>query len=301
MAVTYTQPKPNPRSGAVNARWERNYSVIYRARTDHPRVGANAVLAACPVAIGDTYAAGAVGPPDTTEADTGSYCNNIAATNDSDDALNWTVTVDYGPTEPLDENPLDRKPTVDWDFLTEDGIVDVDQDGLAVVNAAYDSFDPPLVRGRHPAILVVTRNEAQFLYSWVADLTDATNDADFIYVGDLGKWLIAKITSSNNEATLSNGTVVTFWPVRYELHFRPEGWGKTILNQGMRQLTVAGTAWEPILVNGQPISSPSLLDATGRALAAAGTPTYLDFRIYREVDFTILNFTGIDLGEGPLP
>ena len=218
----------------------------------------------------------------------------------AEDGNTWNVTVTYGPAQPLDENPLNRKPEVSWDFNASEEIVDRDEDDQAVVNTAFDYFDPPLTRNRRDAVLVIRRNEAQFPYDLAADLQDATNLTDFLFEGGAGCWKIEKLASSSASilSALFAGTEVLYWPVVYELHYSARGWKRPLLNQGMRQLTSDGTEWEAITMNGQPISAPALLAEDGRQLAPDGDPIYREFRVYKERDFAALNLAGIDLGKG---
>lgn len=306
--ITITRHKEGSRSAGIDASWNRTYFPTYRAVTSSPRVGPQKVLAKF---LADFYPIGAyyrygnpTTEPDTYEFDGGSYLQNVRVDPEgTGDALNYVISCEYGPTQPLEENPIDRTAKVKWDFASTEEIVDEDQDGDPIVNTAFDSFDPPITRDKKNAIVTVSRNEAQFPYDLVRLLTGGVNEFDFLETGDAGCWKVNKIAAAGESVTvqLRDGTDVTYWPVVYELERKDGGWLREVLNQGMRQLNGDGSAHKAIFINGQPISAPMLLDADGHLLAPDGTPVYLSFRIHPTIDFADLNFSGIDFGQGPLP
>ena len=313
MGITFKRFLDMDRSASLNARWERTYNRSYRGISDAPTMGPKAVLQAFVeevYAIGSPYEWGTPpgmggAPPasDDYEKDDGSYLQQIdAGPEKSGDALNWIVACSYGPAEPLDEDPLDRFVKVTWNQVATEEIVDVDRDGVAVVNTASDPFDPPVVRDRFNALVRVARNEAEFPFHLVGQIVGGYNIADFLEEGDAEKWLIRSITSQSEriKVALLAGVEITYWPVEYEVERNEDGWKHKIVNAGMRQLNTAGTGYEPILVKGQPISSPAFLDEDGRALAPDGEPFYLEFKTAKPVDFNLLNFAGVDFGQGPI-
>ena len=309
VTITWKEPFDLRRGGHLGRDWKREYTRTLRAVTSHPRIGQLAVMLACPIPLGASYSEGNA-PTGTLAADGGAWARSIAAeTEATGDGKNWLVTVEYGPDEPLEENPLDRKAEVSWDTTTEEEIADRDNAGEPILNTAFDAFDPPVTRPKKMPVAVVRRNEAEYPYDLAFALEDGINLEDFLEPGDAGKWKIAKISASSSSAKITTWSSlltgepeeVIYWVVTYELIYNYDGWARPILNQGMRQLTAAGTGYEPILVKGQPISSPALLGPTGRALAPDAAAVFLDFDLTRGVDFGLLNFAGVDFGKGPIP
>lgn len=302
--ITYSHPMDGRRAMSIDATWARRYTIIYRVVTSNARIGVQQVILQCPVRIGSTYSYGAI-IDNTLEIDTGSWVQTITGEPEATgDGKNWLVTVEYGPKEPPTENPLDATPTVTWDFVSAEEIVDKDTDGKPVINSAYDYFDPPLTREKRDPIVTVVRNEATFDYDLAFAMQDVISSDVFLGAA-AGLWKINKITGVAAESIALDGTKYTYWIVTYELQFNRNGWKRPVLNQGMRQLNttlVNGVAngWEPILVNGQPISSPAPLDNAGRALNPNATIVYKTFKVYFEMPFTNLNFHGIDFGKGPI-
>jgi hypothetical protein len=132
------------------------------------------------------------------------------------------------------------------------------------LNTAYEPFDPPLAYAAKYPVLSVIRNEAfgQYSPALAYAYRDAVN-SDAFAGEDPGKAKVAKISGKR---TFHNDIGV-YYEVTYEFEFNPAGFRRKIPSLGMRQLNVAGTAYEQVFVQNTPVSNPVLLDANGRALA----------------------------------
>jgi hypothetical protein len=283
------------RSAGEDESGNRTYTRIWHVITSSKDDGARAVAAVLPVSRGDFYAIGASGDA-FYESDPYAFVRSIQVEQQADDPTFWICTVEYGPLDPQSggsdnpgsENPTLDPPRVEWDTEQREVIVDEDINGDAVVNAAGDRFDPPIVKDDDRDYLIIERSEQTFDPAIAAQYRKKLNASPF-YGFAAGQVKCDKITASRDYSTL----IGVFYRVRYEFAVNLDGWKKRVLNAGMRQLNVGLTDYEPILIEDTggtqvPVSEPVPLDATGRALAAGGTPVWLEFDIYSTADFDAL-------------
>lgn len=276
------------RGSTQGSDWKRTYKRTWRVLTDDRTIGSKTVRSACPVSIGNVYSYAG-------ETDAGAYCLNISADQEQvaeGDGLSWIVAADYGPYDPTvnPQSPLDRPCEVSWTYATFEEVIDEDKNGNAVVNSAYDYFDPPITRDRSRPILVVDRYERGFSVS----LTDMYNDSvnsDEWFGADPGTVKLKPVGAQ----LLRDPDIGWYWKRHYEFEYNPKGWKIRPLDQGMRKL--AGTTPEkqiPITVGGSLATAPVLLDGEGGELAPGSDPVYLEFEDLTEVPFADLGFTEDD-------
>lgn len=263
--------------------WKRTYTRTWRAITNDPHVDACEVRESCPVAIGQTYAAG-------SRSDFGSFVQSITAECSDSDGKGWTITAEYGPYDANQwpQNPTERTPKVSWSFAQFEAIADQDVDGNPILNTAFDYFDPPVTKDDSRPILTIVRNEATFDENLAEDYKDTVN-ADAFWGKDAKTVKVSNISAE----WAFDSDIGFYFIVTYEFHVNKDGWKKKPLNQGMRQLSSDGSKQQQILVNGAPISSPALLDEDGVVLAAGADPVYLEFEVYPAVDFGIFNMDAL--------
>lgn len=312
MAVIKVIELANREASLNNARlatYRRNFQVV----TDTKRDGPIAVRAGFGTATGiGLYSAYNNGMTGTVagvtvavpfhEADPTSYVRDVTCNCISADGLNWMLAADYGPYDPVQhvDNPLNAPPEVSWDGVTWEELCDQDVHGNPILNTAGDPFDPPITREDSRPVLRITRNEPIFsagnAHTWRNRLNSDT------FMGCVAG--IAKLRPIK-AARQYHPTAGYFWVVNYEFEFNPQGWKKTILNQGLRQRTSSGTAPSitygraAIRIAGEPATAPVPLDSTGLPVAPGGAVDFLTFDIYEAVPFAPLNLDpGGNLGNG---
>jgi hypothetical protein len=280
MAIVEVREKRRGRTTTQGADWKRTYTRIFQIKTTSD-VGMKTVREGLGLDIGDTYVFG-------LETDAGAFVNSIEVSCDDDSSRSWTATVQYGPIDttvkPL--NPLDEKPRVAWGWAQFQEAVTKDRDDNPILNTAFDPFDPPLARDQSRPVLGLVRNEATFDQDLADSLRDTVND-DVWWGAAAGKVKIGNISAARQNNPDAGGW---YWEVSYEFQFNRDGWAAKPLNAGFRQLNSTGDKQEKIYRDGSEISSPALLDVDGHAIDPGGTPLFLEFDIYPESDFSLLNF-----------
>jgi hypothetical protein len=260
----------------------RTYTVQYRAISDGAVIGPAAIFQAFPISIAATYSYSG----DVAEVDAGSFLREISLREDSEDGRQWIVECNYSPPEygapPPVENPLDEPPSVAWDGAQWEEVIDVDEDGKPIVNTAGDPFLEGVTRDQTRSILRITRNEPSFSDDIAELYRDTLNSV--VFFGKAPDTM--KVGMIRAEAVWSWFLADYYWRVSYEFHQNRLGWNTPVRDAGLRQLTLTDpTKQEHILDNrGFPITTPHLLDGSGRKLAVNGTPVALPFRRYRSVD-----------------
>lgn len=265
------------RDQAGNRTYTRTWIVI----TDSPHVGPQAVLDAVPVVTGMYYDTG-------TEVDTRAFCLALSAAPVAGDSKQWEVTAEYGPFDPVEfpENPMDRDPEISWDYQRAQEAAERDVDGNPIQNKAGDSFDPPLLKDVRRPILKLTRNEAEFDPALAYTYHDKINSTPFFGAGP-GYVKVEGITPRR----VHNQSVGWYWQVDYEFLFDVRTHDPEILNQGFKRIDGSGRRVVCTDDNGEVVSNPVWLDATGAQIPSTGTPLYLKFQIYPRIDFEVFNFT----------
>jgi len=267
---------------ALNEKFERTYTRKFRVITDSALVGAAAVGNAVPPVIGSSYLT-------ATESDLGAFCNSIQPVQDSDNPRVWEVTVEYGPQEPGDENPLNRPLEISWSFAQFTRVCDRDINGHALLNSAGDFFDPPPEIDDSRPVLTIVRNEASFDPAQAIDYQDAVNSDSFLGFA-AGTAKVMGISSS-----LQFESNIFFWKTSYEFQFRRDGWKLSVLDQGRYK-----TNHKPIPEKdsggndmvGTHVSDPVPLDGSGNPLTnpTPSTAVFREFDVYKQRAFSAFNF-----------
>lgn len=285
---------PGTRKAGEDEAGNRTYTLVFEVWS--PReYGARAVAAVIPFVRGDYYHIGNPGDP-WEESDTGSLCLGIQPEQQGD-PTKWVVPVHFGAPSLVAgdsawvayDNPALAPASISWDGEEYEEIADRDTSGNPVVNKAKDPFVPAPTRPRSRGILRVEQimTLAEWDDSFIDLVQNTTNNATF-YGRAAGKWLckrvIPKLTWNTNIGACIH--------LSGEFHLRPEGWHFRPLNDGTRQLVYTQAhpegEYKPILVGGQQVSDPKPLDSLGGALAADGTPIFLDFELIDPSDFSVL-------------
>jgi hypothetical protein len=273
------------RSGEQNGKGEVTYSRLFQVITDDPWTGAKAVREAVPIAIGEPYVT-------STESDSASVCIGKNASCNSEDGKRWDVTVSYGDNSKVEEqNPLAEPADISWSFAQFTRPVDIDCDSVAILNAASDPYSEPIETDDSRPVLKVTRNEAGFDPALANAYRDATNSDSFMGFSP-GCCKVSNISATRTK--FANPELGDFYYVTsYEIHFNPDGFDRKILNAGLRELVeVDGEiVKKPILIAGQPVSEPHLLDENGKALEQGGEPVFRTHRLNNRLPFSIFDLS----------
>lgn len=204
----------------------------------------------------------------------------------TDDPCRWSVEAVWSSQEPpRTESPLDEPIEIDGGSAQYERPFDKDRDGAAIVNSAKDSYDPPVMGDDSRHVFRVTRNEPTFPIAMLDEYRDTTNDA--LWFGFAAG--TAKMATIRYQR-LWHRACGYYWRCTYEFNVAREGWAKVVLDQGFYTLT-AGTR-KQVLIDGQPPSSPKLLDGSGALLGTAATPVFRTHHIYAQKDFRAFGFEG---------
>jgi hypothetical protein len=265
-------------------RYTRNFKVLCNDVRDGPVVIRSATTGSPPVlripGIGNSYYVSA------TEVDRWSFVENVVCTRAEKTSAGcyWIARVEYGPydasTYPAD--PIEWPIDLQWDRVEYDEICVVDINGNPVANSAGQPFDPPITRQMSKGILRITRNEADYDPK-LADLySDCINSDTF-----MGRDPYTVKVSGIPGVIKTNPQGGYYAAVTYTFEFDKKKWKKFPLDIGLQELDGSTPPKLRKLLDdqGQPISDPAKLDGSGHQLPSNGTPVFLEFDVYDEVNF----------------
>lgn len=324
MAVVYTKELFPNRRGSDNISRQRTYTRIFEVRTDDPN--------------DDAFTAGAgTGIPRNGEehpSDPFATMIDISAEQMEDDFTLWVVTCLYESSPPEDQqrealtydangDPAEN-PGASGNFEREDnpllrpaswrtthekvmevvyrGVTDFGWivPGPAVVNSAGDPFDPPLMEERSYKVVTITKNVAldNPILSWdiQEDYQDSVNSDEYRgrRIGTL------KIDAIDVESAIENR--LSYAIVHVIVKFRPDGWKRSIIDAGYREIVLidpdgGGPQEFPQHIRdqwGNLIGSPKLLDGSGQQLPFGEDPVFLTFQTKRSMPFaTFFAYLGL--------
>lgn len=248
-----------------------------------------------------------------------STVDSIRATKDDDQPSVWWVDVSYKGISLNDKDrgapetgSLARKlwepPKIRIGTVHYQEPFTRDVEGNPVVNTVCDQFDPLPTRIRSYLAITVTRNEADNSRGYV-------NAPKYLQTVNLGRfWGMAQdcvlLHDVDGDRQFDQETGVFYWNVNYVFHVKPDGWQKTILNQGFHERAMfespgsmgAASRWnlvpgEKVRItdtNGDPLSTPALLSRDGLSEASekkrgeAFAVHYLRFQAYERRMFAAL-------------
>jgi hypothetical protein len=212
-----------------------------------------------------------------------STVDSIRATKDEEQPTVWWVDVSYKGISLDDKergapegSSLERKfwepPKVRIGTVQYTEPFTKDIEGKPVVNTVGDQFDPLPTRIASYLSVTISRYEADNARNYV-------NIPQYLQTVNLGRfWGMAQdcvlLYDADGERIFDSDMRVFYWNTTYVFHVRPDGWQKSILNQGFHEfgLTKSGSDYSGVdkdkLVriadaNGDPLSAPSLLSAAG--------------------------------------
>jgi hypothetical protein len=257
-------------SGEINDEFIRSSSVAYRALFS---VGddMNYVLANC------GYGIYGIHPTDheqrvlSIKADMVAAQTTNPATNES--ASLWNISLTYGAwdfwNKAYDGNPIHVPVRFRIDFTVAEVAAFEDVDGQPIVNAAGDPYDPPLMREVTRSTLTVLRNEAASGVN-IPVLGALSNTLNVAAWNGFPAKTCRLEPFKLPDPIYSQVSNSFYFPMQYVFDINYDTWVKQIINAGFRQLDSSGNL-VPILINGQPATTPVPLDIDGHAIL---TPTF---------------------------
>lgn len=325
MSITSVEEVMQRRKGSKDYR-EYKYSRTWRVITDDPEDTPATILAWIFLpSVGDLY-------PGTDNV----YCRAVNADPEGNDGKFWLVTAQY--SSPITSSwgllPWFRAMEVYWDFQREkveafvDAITDAEHPhGHPILNAAFEAFDPPVMKDVSRPVLTMVRNEEQaFDMASAIAAQDVVNNAAWpggaYPSAPAGTAKIASITGEKMFEVVNESELV-YWRVTYRIEFKWDGWRVWIVNQGFRYWGFSELVdpqdptqgfykrWHEFTdADGNPSSMPHFLDPEGNELVlldeGSGTPPAPPrdqqiywkgpFQIYREGAFTGIPNPYLELG-----
>jgi hypothetical protein len=287
-------------------RCNRAYTLVLKVFTSDKMVGPVQIMSSLNITLGQTYQFPATGGS-PTENDTGSFLQSIRCDLDSEDGLQWKVTLEYGPldvnhqlgTSVINQgliNPTERYPEVYWSkakydhYKPYDETPEADDGPLPYVNTVGDPLlNPPKTEETRPTLKFI-RNESTYNDAYASQFKDAVNADEFLgYPPNTAK------CSDISGERIYDPDWGNYFRVTYEFEFRDDDDGKgytlEILNAGYRQL-VNGTG-SPVNVvdaNGQTVTDAVPLQQNGAYVPGTNsTPYYIPFQEFPAVEFSDLN------------
>lgn len=314
MAVLSVDEVFEARAGSWGVEDGRSFTRAFRVITNNPYDGPNVAILSTGINRGDQYVT--QGSDANLEVDLYAYCNRISSVQEEGDPLGWLVTVEYGPYSSLwagggpKQNPLLQPIDVSWSVRDQESVTDMDIFGDAVLNAAGDPYDPPLMDDSTNYTITVIRNEATVNSLLMQTYFKAINSDIFAGYPPLMVKLVSMLPKSIFHQDLG-----WYYQMTYEFEclspLSPytgiNGWRRTVLNEGIRAISaVTGDPYH-VTLKGVPVTEPVLLDANGY-YGPKNAPYWNVYQLRPELPFAAFNFdetaldgsrTGFGWGYGP--
>lgn len=270
--------------------------------------------------VGPTYVEFAPGVPRVWEfyagfalsdSDPLAVCRRVRAEQNADDPLLWEVVCEYSTSAPAVigsqsapsppgmpgqgggppgmSQPELRLPKFSWTHFEQSLPLYVDLDGDPVVNSAGDPVEYPQVPYAF-AVLTVERYQVSFDQELYAQFAYAINRDPFLFATS-HQVRCAPITGETEQ--IGN---TLYWRVRFQFQFWPEElepgyWCAHVQDVGLRE-RVDGAMVNVLDSHNTPVTRPVPLlggvAMTAGVLESQG-PSVLEFKAYREKDFSLLN------------
>jgi hypothetical protein len=291
MAIVFTVDRS--RSGSQNESDLREYDVTYIAVTDDPGYGPIYVRQQLAIQIGwapgilSNYSTGGAHP----EFDTAAQVLSINVTEVNTDGMQWIVAVHFAVFNPdtMAKSPLLLPPGLSVEGQVFQEPIDVDISGNPLVNTAGDPYDPGILVDKQRLAIRIQQNLQSFP-SFSFAYVDYLNLNTFCGLSaKTVKLAPPQVTRSYHPAC------GRYYDCAFSFDYNPNAWQASPLNQGFRQL-VSGVQVAITDKNGQPISSPLPLDASGVVLAIPATSGDIitnHYDVYKTVDFNTLFSFGV--------
>lgn len=210
----------------------------------------------------------------------------------------WDITINFGPVNLLEVtltgNPVNQPIICSFSWTVFEVPVDVavvgkNSDGsyqfAAVTNSAHMPFDPSVVRDQLRGSIRVSENVLDYDPATYWNVGNAiNNDLWNGFSAYTLKWTPPSMPTREWSQHLQR----PFYRLDHEFSFNPFGWNATPIDRGFFYLN--STTGEPIKIldlNGQPVSTPCLLDGSGGILLNP-TPSNIhsfNYQVYTDLVF----------------
>ncbi len=205
----------------------------------------------------------------------------------------WLVHVAYETPQGRQyaENPINDEVQFVWGTRTTILAIEWDKDGKAVLNSAYDPFDPPIQEDLYDLTLIIVRNEASYTPATAHTYVNSLNNGNITIAGLAITAREGKLVDFSAEKLERNG--YDYYRVVYRIEFNANTWDKQILDQGIYERKPAEDGKRKYCkVEGKDATEPQRLDGSGEQLAEthpAQASVFLTFRIYPETNWSSLS------------
>lgn len=301
-------------SGSIGRDLVRTYKLTYRVKTDDPSDTAAMIMLNATIGLPVQFVTPMPGDPQAVAVSLDS-CDRL-----EDDPNSWDVKYTFDNTTRQRDSsnqtdPTDLDPILDYGVETMTRHVTKGLDDVPHLNAAGDPFEPVEVED-YQNFLTAERCELTFDFTTSGLYNNAVNSDSFH--GAAPGTLRVKIVPKQQ---FRNGT--EYFRVKYEFKYKPQGWQRKDLNQGLRQLVDSDVEVDPptdpptfvknkipcfvTADDGQftadPVTSPVPLNIDGRQLTVdeikgnpAATPNpipslvnYIESKTYEALPYSALN------------
>jgi hypothetical protein len=292
--------------GGFDREGNRTYTEEWNVYTDDANDHASTVLVSDLIPkLFDLYLPG-------NSFDTGAYVISKQARRNEEIRTLWHVRINYStagasnnardgdgrkPDDPLNEPAViqyrsgSEEKTLEQayrgDFYSLPDTPTITDENIAagkqpVVNSAGEYFDPPYMRPDYYRVVTITRNEADYNDFRISEMIGTVNGQEF-----RGRvkytWRLADVTA---EEMRKGGQV--YHRVTYELHYNPDRWIVSALDQGFKVLQ--GGVLKPARdATDTRYGDPVLLDGAGAQLAVGANAKFRPFIPHNIGDWSILN------------
>lgn len=218
-------------------------------------------------------------------------CQNIEITNRESSAFFWDVEVTYSD-EALDEgecteNPLNEPIKIRWNSVQYEQAIARDINNFAIINSAFDPFDPPPTKDDARWSIQVKLN-VSVVPSFVLGINNAINDSPVVIDGIAFAAGTLKVQGIRISEVQEQNNVL-FREFEYELNFRPETWRLFLLDAGFQEI-VGSNKRRIYLDDGSRPSVPQALNGFG-VRHTNPTPfnaVFLPFDVYPAINLSLL-------------
>ncbi len=289
------------RSANLNVGTGKAYSQKFRIITDNQNDGQATIIAQLGYYYGQKYIVGY--PGGGVDSDLFAYLTAIHLDSVGEDGIEWEATFEYSWYDATtvgggkEQNPLDMPIEVNWGWRDYEMVIDVDVDGVPVLNTAFDPYDPPVLINDPRRTMTVVRNEATISMGLIDQYKNAINTDAWAGVNPFFAHCLG-ITPKNTFHQL----VGWYYQVTYEFEFisprqaanqskggELQGFRKLILNQGLRAISATTGKKYHVVYRNVPVSQPVLLDQSGEVIPDADISTKFvlnTVKAYQELPFT---------------
>lgn len=220
-------------------------------------------------------------------------CKKLSAKQESQAPTFWKVraTWDTVPAQGQreeDKPPLDRVARISWSTVKYQKASERDREGLAIVNSAGHSFDPPPLKDVSRWTATVRKNVEE-VPTGILDWKDVTNSSEWEIDGVTVATGVAKLMAISLSELQIEGDYA-YRILQYTVEFDPvDLWKGKYLNVGYYDSDDARIVDD----SGRPVVSPWPLDDDGFKINSptTSTATFEEYDIYDQMDFSVLPVT----------